>query len=201
MVGSHMWGVQHEGSDEDHFLCYLVPTKGILSGELVFPVRFSHFEHGEMRDTSAHEAQSVVEQLIKGNVNFLWGVMSPIVVKTSDWHEELKEIVRRNLAKNCYDSIHGLAVHNYKKYIESGKDASEKRCNTIARTINFGILILTRGEFKFVAVTRATPDIIVKGIEVLDEAHNASELPEKPNEAEYREWLFKLRLADLRGKL
>lgn len=197
MVGSHMWGMQHGGSDEDHFLCYLAPTREILSGELVYPVRFSHFEHGEMRDTSAHEAQSVVGQLIKGNVNFLWGVMSPVVVKTSKWHDELREIAGRNLAKNCYHSIHGLAVHNYRKYIESGKDTSEKRCNTIVRSIHFGIRILVEGRIGFAPVSMVFPEQVKTAMSALEQAYQESKLPERPNEKEFRDWLFRLRVSDL----
>lgn len=194
MVGSHMWGMQHKGSDIDQFVCYLTPTEKILDGTAELK-SFVEKENGN--DVAYHEASKVVEQLLTGNVNFLWGVMSPIAVVTGNWHEWLKGIVRENVAKNCYHSIHGLATHNYKKYIESGKDASEKRCNTIGRTINLGLVILTMGEFKFVAVTRTTPDDIVKGIEALDEAYKASKLPEEPNPIPFREWLFRLRLLDL----
>ena len=197
IVGSHMWKMQRKDSDRDHFVCYAAPTKKILSGELVYPVGFSSFAHEKGEDTSAHEAQTVVDQLIKGNVNFLWGVMSPVVVKTSRWHKELKEIVKRNLAKNCYNSIHGLAVHNYKKYVESGRDMSEKRCNTIARSALFGAMLLRYGRVEFIPFFGADPEDAKAMIASLDQAYKESELPGRPNEAEFRNWLYRLRIAQL----
>lgn len=198
MVGSHMWGMQHEGSDTDYFVCYTAPAKTLLDGtaeERGYLKSFVFKENGN--DIVYHEAGKVVEQLLKGNVNFLWGVMSPCMVVSNAWHEKLKQIVRKNMAKNCYHSIHGLALHNYKKYIESGKDPSEKRCNTIVRTLGFGISILVRREFEFFPFMGATPDDILRRIGDLEKEHDASKLPEKPNDAEYREWLLSLRLAEL----
>lgn len=202
MVGSHMWGVQHEGSDEDRFVCYAAPTKDVLRYAVPIgdvPTGRGFQFHGDKTDTSIHEAGTVVNQLVRGNVNFLWGVMSPIVVKTSPWHEELEEIVKRNVAKNCYNSIHGLAVHNYSKYVESKKDQSEKRCNTIVRTINFGIHLLNWGEFNFIPTIKVKPQDVWDAIKKLDEVYLNSQLPERPNEAEYREWLYRLRVDQLRG--
>lgn len=198
MVGSHMWGMQHKGSDIDQFICYTAPAKTLLDGtaeERGYLRSFVVKENG--KDIVYHEASKVVEQLIKGNVNFLWGVMSPRVIESSGCHEELKRIVGRNLAKNCYHSIRGLAVHNYKKYIQSGRDPSEKRCNTIVRTINLGICILNEGLFKFSSTFGATPDDVLKRVKALERAYSASKLPERPNAAEFREWLLKLRLAEL----
>lgn len=204
MVGSHMWGMQHEGSDIDEFVCYAGSTKDLLSGRLSAPPDFSH----EGADVSAHEAEKVVEQLLKGNVNFIWGVMSPIVVESdsirgvmravgeeySSRHEELKAIVRRNLSKNCYDSIHGLAVNNFKKYVESGKDTSEKRCNTIVRSVMFGVRILRGEGIMFAPVSGSTPERIKEVIGILDQAYKESRLPDKPKEEELRDWLYRVRL-------
>lgn len=191
-----MWGMQHKGSDIDQFICYTAPVKRLLDGTAENYLKsFVIKENGN--DVAHHEASKVVEQLIKGNINFLWGVMSPIVVMTSGSHRMLKDIVKKNLAKNCYNSIHSLAIDNYKKYIESWKDPSEKKCNTIVRTINLGIAMLEEGLFKFSPTSGATPDDVLKKIKDLERAYSASKLPEKPNEAAFREWLLELRLAEL----
>lgn len=203
-VGSHMWAMQHKDSDVDEFVCYTNPTKDLLSGRLSTPPDFSK----EGADVSAHEAEKVVEQLLRGNVNFIWGVMSPIVVESdsirgvmrvvgeeySSMHAELKAIVRRNLSKNCYDSIHELAVNNFKKYIESGKDVSEKRCDTIVRSVMFGVRILRGEGITFAPVSGSTPDQVKAAIEALDQAYKESRLPDKPKEEELRDWLYRVRL-------
>jgi len=191
VVGSHMWGMNHKDSDIDYFICYSVPTRDILSG--VANIKSSHTKHG-IADYAKHEVGIVVNQLLKGNVNFLWGVMSPVVEKSSKWHRELKRIVKKNVSKNCYNSIYGLAVHNYKKYIESGRDVSEKRCNIIARTIEFGINLLSSRKIVFRPVHSATPEMIENMLDCLYGALLDSSLPDKPNEKPFREWLLNYRL-------
>lgn len=222
LVGSHMWSMQHPGSDEDHFICHIVPTREVLNTPtkdiLSQPgYQKSVFLPDEKTDQSIHEVGVVVEHLMRGSVNFLWGVMSPIIVKKSTWHDELKEIVQKNVARNCYHSIHGLAIHNFRKYIESGKDASPKRYITIARSIVFGINLLRSGKFRFDIMKDKEEDgdidvvWLAKDekvwyledlkimIEQLDLAYKESKLPETPNEKEFRDWMFRVRMAE--GKL
>lgn len=190
-IGSHVWGMNTKKSDTDLFQVYVVPTKDILRGKANTK---SKFIHGYNTDLAVHEVGTVVEQLLKGNLNFIIGVMSPLIVKTSKEHQELREIVSRNLAKNCYHSIRGMAMHNYKKYVESGKDRSEERCNKILRVLKFGVELLETGKIKFKSITSGTPNAILGWLNALDGAYNSSSLPEKPNEEEYREWLLKVRL-------
>jgi len=110
---------------------------------------------------------------------------------------ELRTIVENNVAKNCFHSIHGLAVHNYKKYIETGKDLSNKRINIITRTLLFGMNLLEKNEFNFQSTQNTQPEIIVKFIYDLEEIYQISDLPEKPDEKVYRDYLLKLRLKEL----
>jgi len=190
-IGSHIWGMDTKESDIDLFRVYVASTKDILRGTA--DLRSQSIEK-EDTDIALHEAGKVVEMLIKGNVNFLIGVMSPIVVRTGVYHRALKEIVQRNISKNCYYSINGMARHNYKKYVERGLDRSERRCAKIVRVLNFGANLLKRGEFVFEPCYVASPKDIVKGLEELEEAYNASNLPEKPDENEFRDWLYEVRL-------
>lgn len=203
ITGSYMWKMDKPDSDLDYFICYLAPTKEILNGTAKTN---SYVKQEGNNDYAYHEVGKVVDELIKGNVNFLWGVMSPIIksaygdIPISDRMcplLELKMIVQTNLAKNCYHSIHGLAKHNYEKYIASGKDTSKKRCNTIVRTLYFGINLLNLKRFIFEPIVKATPIDIREGLAFLDEAYEDSKLPEKPNENPYHDWLLALRLSDL----
>lgn len=201
-IGSHIWSMNRDDSDIDLFKVFVVPTEDILKN--IANTR-SKFIQENNTDISLHEISVVVEQILKGNVNFLIGVMSPIIIETSEWHTKLKQIVVENISKNCYHSIHGLAIHNYKKYIEPGKDDSEKRCNKILRVLQFGKEILdTRPlvingrmvfnvKFEFKSVSNGTPDDILAWIDMLNDAYKYSQLPEKSNEEPFRQFLLEIR--------
>lgn len=197
-VGSTIWQMRHAGSDTDLFRVYVASTEEILKGTA--NTRSKFIQENDI-DIALHELGKVTEQLLKGNLNFLVGVMSPIVVEAHNplMLHELRGIVIDNISKNCYHSIHGLAVHNYKKYIESGKDNSERRCNKILRVLQFGMTLLNTGKFEFKPFSGGVDYEIEEWIEILDDAYKSSTLPEKPNESAYRAWLYKIRLYEWEG--
>jgi predicted nucleotidyltransferase len=200
-VGSHMWRMERPDSDVDLFRAFIVPTKMILMGK---HHKDSDFKQKDGVDTASHEIGVVISQLLKGNVNYLWGVMSPLVVeRRADYLDELREIMQKGMAKNCFNSIRGLAIHNYKKYIEAGKvegDKMTKKCNTVVRTLRFGTGILEGKGFQFGPVADMKPDDVQKAIGELEAANENSSLPDSPpNEDEFREFLLGLRLRELEG--
>ncbi len=89
-VGSHMWQMNHPGSDVDLFVAVLAPTKSILRGEFNDQ---SKVEYSGPTDKQYHELGRIVDQVLRNNWNYLSGVMSPIVVK--DWTRlpELRRLV------------------------------------------------------------------------------------------------------------
>ena len=200
MIGSDMWQMRRPDSDTDLFRVYVASTEDILKGTADMRSKFIQKDN---TDITIHEIGKVVSMLLKGNLNFIIGVMSPIVVSVhnSELFYELRSIVKRNISKNCYHSIRGFTLHNYKKYIESGLDRSERRCNKVLRVLKFGQRLLQEGRFVFEPVTGGTPEIIERELEKLEVAYEKSPLPEKPNEEPFREWLFKLRLYELEKNL
>jgi len=74
-VGSHMWRMNRPNSDDDYFEVYLGSTRHILLGGS-FRLTQGRDELGRL-DWSCHELGVMVEQLIKGNINFIIGVNSP----------------------------------------------------------------------------------------------------------------------------
>lgn len=195
-VGSDIWSMRHAKSDTDLFRVYIASTEEIVKG--IANTR-SKFTQKDNVDIALHEIGKVVEQLLKGNLNFLVGVMSPLTVSVAEppltaFYLELQDIVRNNISKNCYHSIHGLAIHNYKKYIERGKDDSERRCNKILRVLEFGKTLLDTGKFEFKSFSGGVPDDIEVWVGWLNEAYRYSLLPEKPDEEVYRNWLYEVRL-------
>lgn len=193
VVGSHVWGMETGLSDTDTFRAYIVPSITILNGTAETKSKF--IQIGD-KDIAQHEIGKVINQILKGNINFLIGVMSPLCVLSGKEHKALKEIVVAHLAKNCFHSIHGMAAHNYKKYIDTGKDTSERRCNTILRGMRFGERILEGKGIVFERVKGGTPMEIKQEFEILNESFSSSKLPEIPEEKPFRDWLLSVRLSN-----
>ncbi len=205
-VGSHCWNMQHAGSDNDYFACYAVDTNSILRGEVTGGgAHFSEKVVPGGDDVQSHEVGKWVEMARKGNFNYMVGVFSPIVVSdTFGYLAEFREICRRGIAKNVYHSIDGMARGNLMKYQkESVEDPVQwqKRVNACARSLFFGITWMLNGEPKFLPTKGVTEK---QAYDLLDEfklAYEASKLPETPpNELEYRDFLFKVRMARLKQK-
>ena len=248
-VGSAAWKMNHPLSDSDRFVCYLMPTKDILRGrmKLVPNVEYtdpdhytasepdindvvldgnSHFSAGsgvgpEKIDRSSHELGKVVNEVVKNNSNFLFGIYSPIVLNPiqdpsdymehgpsdeTEWFSTFKYLAAQCMSKVVYNPINGMAVHNKIKYYDSGKDKGwrrEKTARTIVRTCNFGIAVLEGRGFVFDSVP---PLGDKESVEVenalvrLKAARDASALPARPTkeaEDDLREFLYKTRLANL----
>lgn len=207
-VGSHMWGMERPDSDVDIFRAYAAPAREILIGTA--DMKSSHVI-GDIEDCAIHEIGHIISHRLKGNVNFLWGIHSPIVLSGSQMGlGDLKKISEENLAKNTYHSIKGLAVKNKKKYVDntpkSWEDFTEevisfkkhKKIRIIARTAMMGVLLLKGRGVRFPPVNiEVSSDDLVYMINELDSAYEDSSLPEKPDEEPFRLWLEKIRMRDV----
>ena len=118
VVGSHAWNMNKPTSDIDIFQIYQVPTKDILSGILR---QNSHFTKGEDKDESRHEIGVVIEQLLKGNFNFVVGICSPIVNEDKyGYLKELREITIRNVHPDRKGGTEDT-IKKFKKFHSEGK--------------------------------------------------------------------------------
>ncbi len=197
VVGSHMWKMERPDSDIDYNIIYLAPTTDILVGKTI---RGKFVQEGKT-DTTYYELGEVVQQLIKGNVNYIWMVSSPIVeFEHAAAKRKLYQIFTENLSCASYHSIMGMAKHNLYHFIELGdrdSDIYKKKLNVIGRTLQFGINLLLYGKvlFEKTAITkREELDTLVIR---LNEAYTSSPLPEKTNEEPFLEYLLEYRLGDL----
>jgi predicted nucleotidyltransferase len=196
-VGSHMWGMQNERSDIDLVMIYIAPTRAILRGERISLTLRQQItaRGGEIYDTLGWEIGHLINQLIKGNVNAIWYVTSPLVIKPSIIQEELSALVQANLCRLTYHSIKGMAESQIKSEEKPG--IAGKGYRTALRTINFGILLLTQGKICFAPVLH-TPEAeeVTQKLAQLQDAYGASLLPDLPNEDAFREFLLRLRLKE-----
>ncbi len=149
------------------------------------------------RDIARHEIQTVVNQLLKGNLNFVIGVMSPIVEQTSPVHKELVDLFTKHPPRNLYHSCRGMAVHNVKLY-QDELDFRPKKVNMILRLLRMGISYLNTGNLFFEPYkgNRSEIDPLLKS---LDEAYKISTLEERLPEDVLRGILLNARLEDLEG--
>ena len=200
IIGSHIWKMDHEGSDLDMFRCYISDTRDILLGKVPKNI----FEQPtSIVDLQISEIGTVISQLIRNNLNYLIAIHSPIVMfDNGGVLAKLRELSLKGLSKEAYNSTFGMCMQNYKKYIETGKDISEKRCNTIARTAKFGCNLLANRTIAFEGISGSTPEKLRTAIEELTFAKENSTLPDKcPIEIkeEFEELLVELRISDLHG--
>lgn len=203
-TGSHLWSMQRPESDIDYYVAYQAPSIDFLLGHAHTG---SHQSIIGLDDRQSHEIGRVVDELLKGNFNHIIGVMSPLTMQ--DWSElpKLRELTKLNLSKCCYNSIHGLAIHNMKKYIWSPTkelkpltpEAKQKKLNTVMRTLKFGITLIETAEFKFEPAWDATEEDIKNAIAELDESYaNCDKLPDKPQAVnEMMDWLLDIRFQQL----
>lgn len=199
VVGSHMWGMEHEGSDIDLFIVRRAPTRDILIGtDVNKTVRDKIQINGTDVEYDIHEVGKVINMLIRNNPNFIWGVTSPVFLDGNKIiYENMKELAQLLISKEIYKPIRGMIIHNTDKYIASGKDPSEKRCNTIARAALFGINTLIHKSFKYKPVKGFTKDDILRLPDDLEIALEESKLPTKPEAFAIKiaeEWLYEIRL-------
>ena len=219
-----MWNQQHESSDTDYFKVYIFDSRSFLLGN-----RHDGGHHSEDKEKNkevvSYEIGHVIRELQKGNVNFLWGVLSSKLVFAKNEYWELRNIILNNLSKNYVHSIRGFAMHNLwhwyglkldKKinidnetvyYIKktkearlaSGKKKYWKILNTCARTIDFGIKLLRNSEINFTDSRSATnTQEIISMLGELEQAYKESELPKKPNPEQFETFLLNLRLDNLK---
>lgn len=204
IVGSHMWSMERSDSDIDYATIYMQNSKDTLLGK---HVRGKQTQE-ENLDTTYYELGHFVSNLLKGNCNFLWAVMSPIIEKEHKTAlRELREITSTNLAKNCFYSINGLAKHNIYHFISAVKHDKapvreidresvlyKKKLNVIGRTLKFGINLLTWGKCMFQKVDIKTEEELGELKSKLNEAYKNSMLPEKPDKEPFEKFVIKYRV-------
>ena len=128
IVGSHMWKMNHRNSDLDLFTVYIADTGKILYGQ---SFRGGKLIKSKMIDKTTYELGHVVEQLQKGNINFLWGTTSPKIYYHCHLgrvlHKQLSSIVMKDLSKNYFKAINGITQNNLWKYFKTRVDVETKR--------------------------------------------------------------------------
>ena len=124
-----MWGMENEESDIDLVMIYIAPTRSILRGERIPSTIRQEIaaRGGDVYDTLGWEIGHLINQLIKGNVNAIWYVTSPLRVMPSPIQEELSRLVQANLCRETYQSIKGMAESQIKSETGQGRPGSRAK--------------------------------------------------------------------------
>jgi hypothetical protein len=155
---------------------------------------------------SSYEIQHVIQELIRGNANFIWGVLSPVVLTETNrlvvsW---LRHTVNQTAAKNIAPSIRGIATACLVDIWRGKKCASDplqiaKKYKQAIRTLRFGTQWLRGRGAVFCSVSdeEANPAYYAVALNNFDRALEVSKLPERVDPVPFRNLLLFLRLRDL----
>ena len=206
-VGSSMWNMFQPGkSDHDYCTIRQFTTKLLLSGYKnpgTWPSQIKNNElNGVTIDQNYLEIEHLVGQLLKGNINALWYVMSPIVIKDHPYLHELRKIIIDNPSKLPYHSIRGMAISQQRDEIKRPVLAKGKGYRTAIRTLLFGQYLLKDWEFNFNVkelydIENVTTEEVNYHIERLERTYINSELPTEIDDYPFRHFLYKVRCNEL----
>ena len=199
VVGSHMWKMEHMYSDLDLATVYMVNSRDSLLGKNIRGEQT--FDDETNTDTTFYELGHFIHHLLKGNVNFLWAVMSPIIkADNRSSLKDLRGLVAANLSKASFYSINGLAKHNIYHFIKEKEHDGlwMKKLNVIGRTLKFGINLLIWGKCLFQKTNIKTEEELWELKAQLNEAFKNSMLPEKPDPKPFEDYLIKHRIKQMR---
>ena len=222
--GAHLYGFPSPDSDVDLRGSFAAPLPTILSldtpRETLEP---KEIVNGVEVELVGHEIAKYLRLLVKPNGYVLEQILSPLVVRTSPAHEELKALARNGLSKKLFHHYAGFARGEWRDYQKAGAGKTVKRLLYLHRVLMTGIVLMTEGvveanlhrlnerfglELEPLLAMKVREQANVVGddavytaaigrlFEQLDEAWEKSALPEEvPNRAAINEFLVRLRLS------
>jgi predicted nucleotidyltransferase len=202
-VGSHMWKMGTPESDRDIITVYAESILPILEGRRIStgkPQRsytIHDFEGTREVDEQFIEINHLINLLCKGNVNAIWAVTSPLIISSSDTHQQLVAITNNTMAKSILPSIFGMATSQWNDTVKRAKvkDPVKSKC-TAVRTLRFGynLLCFKRFMYHWVPFMDYTEQEFCNLITETTVALLQSDLPDTIDELQYRLLLRDLRL-------
>ena len=213
-VGSFAWRMDHPGSDHDLFNCYITPTVDILAGRCA--PGGCHVGHDDTSNTDvqSHEMQRWVDGALTGNLNYVVGLVSPIVY-TDPYGllRELREILLAHPSRAIVPSTIGMAKSSLEKIrrhrVSGDTRRAWKNVTTALRSLRFARRLLETGEpwLEPISVFDCAEDLDLGVDRVNRELDDlvamngqlSESLPARPADAAFREYLLNVRLQELQG--
>lgn len=180
-IGSHMWKMNHPGSDTDIFECYILPTREILKGR----IPTNHFTRDKENkiDVQRQEISKVTSEIIKSNLNYVGYIFSPIVLEGEPFLSEYRHLAYRVVSKQIYNSVKGMTESNLKRYEKDlGDKVDEKRWAKIIRVLVFGTTLMRTGTIEFLPIRHGNRAIYEYWINALEDAKETGNLQSEPSD-------------------
>ncbi|MEV6924884.1 nucleotidyltransferase domain-containing protein [Dactylosporangium sp. NPDC051485] len=209
--GAHLYGFASVDSDLDLRACHILPLDevvGLTTGPET--VQSGGVREGMELDVVSQELAKFVRLLLKPNGYVLEQLLSPLVVRTSPLHEELKSLAPACLTPQHARHYLGFAAGQWQLYQMTGE---LKPALYTLRVLHTGIHLMRTGELEadlrvlntlpYVPVLieakksgehdRLTPDLVPAGTlsadverltAALEAARDASKLPPAPSATE-----------------
>lgn len=151
--GAHLYGFPSPDSDYDLRGAHVLPVEDVVGlAEPRETIEFSGVRDGIEMDLVTHDARKFFELMLKRNGYVLEQLYSPLVVRTSPEHEELKRLGRGCLTR--YHSHHylGFAATQWKLF-EKEQPRRVKPLLYVYRVLLTGIHLMRSGEIEANLVT------------------------------------------------
>jgi len=199
-------------SDRDRIVVYQETTKNILAGwhyDATKPQKpHARIENGAEVDEQYMEIGHLINLLVRGNINAIWAVISPVIIIDSPILAELRALAYEEMSKVSTASIRGMAkaqaLDNEKR---RRLTVNNKGLRTAIRTLRFGITMMEEHKFAFEPVPYLDADrakrVYVDTMERFEESSGlmpgprTTTLPERPDEKKFRDFLLRLRVEDI----
>ncbi len=142
--GAHLYGFPSADSDVDIRGAHVLPAADLLAmGRVRETLEASAVRRGVLLETVTHDVKKFFTLLLKRNGYVLEQLFSPLVVHTSDDHEELKDIGRRCITRQHHLHYLGFARTAWKLF---AKRPTIKQALYLYRVLMTGIHLMRTGE-------------------------------------------------------
>lgn len=146
--GAHLYGFPSPDSDYDVRGVHLLPLSEIVGlNEARETIEVSKIEDNLELDLVTHDAKKFFSLLLKKNGYVLEQLFSPLVLKTSDAHQELKEIAKSCITRHHAHHYFGFAATEWKLF-EKENPHRVKPLLYVFRVLLTGIYLMRTGEIE-----------------------------------------------------
>lgn len=144
--GAHLYGFPSPDSDYDLRGVHILPVReiaGLNAGRETIAI--SEVRDGLEIDLVTHDARKFFALLLKKNGYVLEQLFSPLIIRTSEWHEELKAIARNCITRHHSHHYFGTASTQWKLF-EKESPRRVKPLLYVYRVLLTGIHLMSTGE-------------------------------------------------------
>lgn len=146
LSGAHLYGFDSPDSDYDLRGVHVLPVKEVIGLKMgKDSIDFLNFIQEIELDLVTFDLKKFIQLLLKNNGNVMEQLYSPLLIKTSPEHEELKEIARG--CRTRYHAYHYLGLANTQwQLLQKHEPFRVKPLLYVYRSLLTGMYLLESGE-------------------------------------------------------